>query len=131
MLSLGLLADACQVAPAPGTAPPTALQTFDVLYTNAVTAVDIAVKTATSALQAGLINVAQAKKVRGVTTSVKTALDAAYAASQLGNVATANGDLASALGPIAILSACLTIKPLTVATFDSCTVALKPVVVPT
>lgn len=114
----------CPTAAAPGQAPPTALQTFDALYANAVTADDLVVTTATTALASGFINAAQAKRVLAVTDSVKSALDAANAAAQLGNAALANGNLAQALGPIAILSACLTVKPLTTATFDSCTAKL-------
>lgn len=114
----------CPTAGAPGQTPPTALQTFDALYANAVTADDLVIKTATAALGSGFITAAQAKRVLSVTDSVKAALDAANAAAQLGNAATANGNLAQALGPIAILSACLTVKPLTVATFDACTAKL-------
>lgn len=116
----------CPTASAPGQPPPTALQTFDALYANAVTADDLVVKTATTALASGFINAAQAKRVLAVTDSVKSALDAAQAAAQLGNAAVANGNLAQALGPIAILSACLTVKPLTTASFDSCTQRLTP-----
>ncbi len=115
----------CQTT-APGQAPPTALQTFDALYTNAVTADDLVVKTATTALQSGLINAVQARKVQGVTNAVKIALDSAYAAAQVGNMSTASGNLGNALGPITILSACLMSKPLTVATFDACTAKLTP-----
>jgi hypothetical protein len=112
-----------------GTTTATALQTFDALYSNAVTADDLVVKSATTALQTGLITAAQAQKVLNITDSVKAALDAANAAAQLGNTALASGNLASALGPIGILSSCLTIKPLTAATFDTCTTKLTSPVV--
>jgi len=109
-----------------GTAPPTALQTFESIYASAVSADDLVIKAASTALTANLINVTQAKKVLQITDQVKAALDAANAAAQLGNTALATGNLASALGPIAILSACLTTKPLTFATFDACTAKLTP-----
>lgn len=115
----------------PGTPPPTALQTFQSIYTSAVTADDLAVKAASTALQSGLISVAQAKKVLQITDQVKAALDAANAAATLGNTALATGNLATALGPIAILSACLTTRPLTFATFDTCTAKLTPPAVQT
>ena len=120
-----LALSACQTVP-PGTAPPTALQTFDAMYTNAVTADDLVITTANAAFQSGFINAAQAKQVLAVTDSVKVGLDTAYAAAQVGNPGTANGNLAAALGPIAILSACLTTKPLTPATFSACTAKLLP-----
>jgi hypothetical protein len=104
----------------------TALQTFDAIYASAVSADDLVVKTASTALTANLINFTQAKKILAITDSVKAALDAANAAAQIGNTALATGNLASALGPIAILSACLTTKPLTVSTFDACAAKLTP-----
>lgn len=110
----------------PGAPPATALQTFDAIYANAVSADDIVIKTTSTALTAGLISVAQAKKILAITDSVKVALDAAYGAAQLGNPALATGNLASALGPIAILSACLATKPLTPSTFDACAAKLAP-----
>lgn len=125
LLPLALLSlEGCPTAGAPGAPPATSLQTFTTLYANAVSADDLVVKAGTIALQNGLINPAQARKVLSVTDAVKAALDAANGAAQLGNLGTANGDLAAALGPIAILSACLTVKPLTPATFDSCTAQL-------
>jgi hypothetical protein len=111
--------------PAGGT-PPTALQTFETLYTSAVTADTLVLTTTDSALKSGLINAAQAKKVEGVADSIKAVLDAANAAAQLGNTATANANLASALGGITIASACLTAKPLTPTTFASCIAKLTP-----
>lgn len=128
LVLLVLLCEGCATTAPPGTAPPTALQTFDALYANAVSADDLVLKAGTTALQSGLINAGQAAKILSITDSVKAALDAANAAAQLGNAAIANGSLASALGPIAILSACLTIKPLTIASFDSCTAKLVPAV---
>jgi hypothetical protein len=117
----------CQVPPAtPGTPAPTALQTFDALYANAVTAEDLVIKTTTSTLQSGLISSAQAKKVMSITDSIKMTLDVAYGAAQTGNTGVATGNLAQALGPLAVLSACLTTKPLTIQTFDACTVKLTP-----
>jgi hypothetical protein len=124
VLALALLCEGCPTASSPGTAPPTALQTFDTLYANAVTADDVIIKTGTVALETGLINATQAKKVLAITDAVKTALDAAHGAAQLGNLGLANSNLAQALGPIATLSACLTMKPLTPSTFDSCVVRL-------
>ena len=121
-----LTLNACQSLTAGKAAPPSALQTFDTLYANAVSADDLVIKTATAALATGSITAAQAQKILNVTDAVKAALDAANAAAQLGNTATANGNLASALGPIAILSACLTAKPLTTATFAACATKLAP-----
>jgi len=109
-----------------GTPPPTALQTFDLIYANAVSADDLVIKATSAALTGGLINVTQAKKILAITDSVKATLDAANAAAQGGQTALATGNLAAALGPIAILSACLTTKPLTVNSFDACAAKLSP-----
>lgn len=129
-LSLAILgSNGCQTT-ATGTAP-TALQTFEGLYSSAVSA-DTLVLTATdTALKAGAINAAQAKKIEAVADSIKAVLDAANGAAQLGNTATANANLASALGSIAIASACLTQKPLTPTTFATCTAKLNPPTVQT
>jgi len=131
LLLVPLLAlSACQTTTpttAAGTTP-SALQTFDALYANAVSADDLAIKAATVALQSGFINATQASMILGITDSVKAALDTANAAAQSGDIGTASGNLAAALGPIAILSACLTTKPLTVQTFAACSVKLTPVV---
>lgn len=129
VLSLSLLCNACQTPATSGTAPPTALQTFDALYANAVSADDLVIQATTVALKSGLINATQAKRVLATTDSVKAALDAANAAAQLGNTALSSSNLASALGPVAVLSACLTAKPLTPATFDACTAKLSPALV--
>lgn len=126
LLPLALFS-ACQTtAPAAGAAPPTALQTFDTLYANAVTVESLVVTTATTALQAGLINATQAKKILAATDAAKVVLDTANAAAQVGNTGAATANLAAALGPVAMLSACLTVKPLTTATFDSCAARLTP-----
>lgn len=130
LVALSLL-EGCQTAGVQGSTPPTALQTFDALYANAVTAEDIIVKTATTALASGLISAQQGSRVLAITDAVKTTLDAAYAAAQVGNTGLATANLAGALGPIAILSACLTTKPLTASTFNSCAAKLTlPVVQP-
>jgi hypothetical protein len=126
VLTISLLLEACATAPAAPGAPPTTLQTFDALYASAVSADDLVVKSATVALSSGWISAAQAKKVLSITDAVKAALDAANGAAQLGNLGVANGNLAQAMGPIVILSACLTIKPLTVSTFDACAAKLAP-----
>ncbi len=132
MLLAGLGLEGCQTATslgtASGTAPATALQTFDALYANAVSADDLVIRTANTALINGFINGTQAAKILAVTDSVKSALDAANAAAQIGNAGLATGALASALGPIGILSACLATSPLTVAGFDACAAKLAPVV---
>lgn len=123
----------CQSAPptANTSTPPTALQSFEAMYTSAVTA-DTLVLTATdTALKAGAINAAQAKKIEGVADSIKIVLDAANSAAQLGNTATANANLANALGSVAVVSACLTAKPLTPTTFAACTAKLSPPLVQT
>jgi len=126
-----LLCDACTTATtaASGTAPPTALQTFDALYANAVQAEDLVLVTSTSALNSKFISATQAKKILSVLDSVKAALDAANAAAQVGSIGSATGNLAAALGPIAILSSCLTSKPLTIAIFETCAVKLTPAVI--
>lgn len=129
VLSSSLWVEGCQTA-APGAAPASTLQTFETLYSSAVSADDLVIKTATTAFAAGLINTAQAKKVLMVTDQVKAALDAANTAAQVGNSGLATGNLAAAMGPIALLSACLTVKPLTVASFDTCSATLKPLVLP-
>ena len=124
-LSLAILGfSGCQSTPTTGS-PPTALQTFQTMYASAVTA-DTLVLTATdTALKAGAINAAQAQKVESIADSIKAVLDAANAAAQLGNTATANANLASALGGVAVVSACLTAKPLTPTTFATCTAKLS------
>lgn len=123
--ALLLSLDACQTVPASGTIP-TTLQTFDALYSSAVSADDLVIKTATVALASGFISPAQAKKILAVTDQVKGVLDAANTAAQVGNSGLATGNLAAAMGPIALLSACLTVKPLTIASFSTCTVKLAP-----
>jgi hypothetical protein len=133
VLGLSLLLESCATTapPAvPGAPASTALQTFDTLYSSAVSADDLVIRTSTTALQSGLITAAQATKILSVTDSVKSALDAANAAAQLGNTGLATGNLAAALGPIGVLSACLAAKPLTVATFDKCATTLAPAVTP-
>lgn len=125
VLTTSLALEACQTTPAtPGGT--TTLQTFDALYASAVSADDLVVRTATQALASALITSTQAKRILAITDSVKAALDAANAAAQIGNLGIANGNLAQAMGPIVILSACLTIKPLTVSTFDACAAKLAP-----
>jgi hypothetical protein len=122
-----LLSSGCATSPAStasGTGTSTALQTFDTLYSDAESAVTVAVTTATTALQSGLINQVQATQVLKVTDAIQAVLTAANAAAQVGNSGTANANLAQAVAQIAILSSCLTAKPLTVATFASCTAKL-------
>lgn len=128
LLILGLSLEGCPATnpTTSGATPPTALQTFQSIYANAVSADDLVIKATSTALTGGLISVAQAKKILVITDNVKTALDAANAAANLGNTALATGNLASALGPIAILSACLTTRPLTISTFDACATKLAP-----
>jgi hypothetical protein len=122
-----LLLNACQGTPAaPGSTPTTSLQTFDALYASAVSADDLVVRAASVALATAAITSAQAHRILAITDAVKTALDAANAAAQLGNLGVANGNLAQAMGPIVILSACLTTKPLTVQTFNNCAAKLAP-----
>lgn len=98
------------------------------LYANAVSADDLVIRTSTAALASGLISASQAATILKITDSVKAALDVANAAAQAGSTGTATGNLAAALGPIAILSACLTVKPLTAATFATCAIKLTPAV---
>lgn len=125
-LCLALTAGLLSSCTAPGGTTPTAStpQTFQQLYSTAVTADDLIVQAGTAALQAGAITAAQAKLVLSATDSIKAVLDAAYALSQAGNTSGASTNLASALGTIAILSTCLTQKPLTAATYATCTAHL-------
>lgn len=128
LLSVVLLFSGCTLfKPAASTtgAPPTALQTFDALYSDALTAETLAVSTATAAVNSRLISAVQGQMVLNVTDSVKRVLDAANAAAQAGNSAVATTNLALAVGTIATVSACLTAKPLTVATFAACTARLS------
>lgn len=132
LASIVLLFSGCALfKPAAGatSAPPTALQTFDNLYSGALIAETLAVQSATTAVQAKLISAAQGQAVLNVTDSIKAVLDAANSAAQIGNSAAATANLAQAVGSIAIVSACLTAKPLTVATFATCTAKLAPPVV--
>lgn len=101
-----------------------ALQTFDSLYSSAVTAETLAIQAATTALNAKLISPAQATQVLNVTDAIKAVLDAANAAAQVGNSGLASANLAQALGSIGLVSSCLTAKPLTVASFAACTIKL-------
>lgn len=127
LLCLGLFACAT-TATSPSSTPATALSTFNTLYQDAVSADDIVITTATTALTGGLINATQAAKILAVTDSVKAALDLANSLAQAGNQSAANANLAGSVAAIAVLSSCLTAKPLTVATFDACAVKLLPVV---
>jgi hypothetical protein len=103
---------------------PTALETFQTMYGNAVKAVDTVNITGDSLYKQGLITKAQGQTILSITEKTKSVLDASYAAAQLGNTAVASGDLAQAMGSVVILSTCLTQQPLTPATFDKCTSTL-------
>lgn len=128
ILCLGLFGCATTSPSSTTTAPSSALKTFDTLYQDAVSADDVAITAATTALNAGLISGAQATKILAVTDSVKAALDLANTLAQSGNTAAANSNLAASVGAIAILSSCLTAKPLTAASFAACAVKLLPVI---
>lgn len=126
VLLLAPLFSGCAATATTGTASATSstLQTFDTLYSSAVAAETIAIQTATTALNAKLISPAQATQILSVTDAVKAVLDAANAAAQVGNSGLASANLGQALGSIAIVSSCLTAKPLTVVTFAACTAKL-------
>lgn len=96
------------------------LQTFTDVYNAAVAADDVAVVTATNALQAGLISSAQAASVQKILTDAMGLLTAANAAFTAGDQLTANKNVAAASATLVALSLCLTQKPLTIATFSSC-----------
>lgn len=109
-----------------GSSPPTALQSFNTLYANAVSADTLVLSATDTALKAGAINAAQAKNIEAVADNIKLALDAANAAAQLGNTGTATSNLGAAVSAIAQASSCLTLKPLTPTTFAMCIVKLSP-----
>jgi len=94
------------------------------VYTAAVTADDLAVQAATTALNSGLITSAQAAAVQKITTDAMGLLTAAQAAFTAGDQITANKNVAAATATLVSLSICLTTKPLTVATFASCAAAV-------
>jgi hypothetical protein len=110
-----------------GCATTSAPQTFQQIYTAAVAGDDLIVQSATVALNDKLITAAQAKTILTVTDDIKTALDAAEAAYNVSNTAGANALIGKAVAAIAILSTCVTERPLTPATFDSC---IQPLVLP-
>lgn len=127
LLPLLLALSACPLNPTTPDTPSTGLQTFDQYYAAGVQADDLAVVTTTNVLKSGLITSAQAQKVQDITVKAKSVLDAAQAAYTAGNSIAANANLAQATTTLVGLSLCLTIKPLTVATFDSC---IQPILTP-
>lgn len=121
---------ACQT-PAGGTAP-TALQTFDAIYTGALQGETLALQATTAALTSKLITAPQAQKVEAALDATKAILDAAHGAALAGSTGVATANLSQAVGSIALVSACLTAKPLTPTTFDACLSKMTfPMVVPT
>jgi hypothetical protein len=104
-----------------------ALQTFDQIYGAAITADDIAVTTATAALNSGLISSKQAAAIQKITIDAMGLLNAAQAAFTAGNSLAANQNLAAASATLTALSLCLTQKPLTIATFAACAATIPQV----
>lgn len=98
----------------------TAPKTFNEVYADALTADDLVVQAATTALNAGLINSAQATNIQKITIDARNLLTAAQIAFTAGNSALANQNVVSATATLVAMSLCLTQKPLTVATFASC-----------
>lgn len=109
-----------------GCASTSALQTFEDVYQAAVTADDLAVQSATTALNAGLISSAQAASIQTITTDAMNLLTAANTAFQAGDSLTANKNVAAASATLIALSLCLTQKPLTVASFAACAANVPP-----
>lgn len=124
VLTLGVLAS-CSSTPTTGTSS-SGLQTFDLVYSSAVQTETLILNETNTALTAKAISPAQAQKVLSVTDSIKTLLDASNAAAQAGNSGLATADVSQATAAIAVISICLTQKPLTPATFTTCTATLSP-----
>jgi len=108
-----------------------ALQTFNDVYSAAVTADDLAVQAATTALTSGLITSAQAQAVQNITKTAMNLLTAAQTAFTAGDQATANKNVSAASATLVALSLCLTQKPLTTATFATCAAHVPAPVVTT
>jgi hypothetical protein len=102
----------------------TSLQTFDNIYTAALTTDDLVVQAATTALNAGLISSAQAVSIQKITTDASNLLMAANTAFTAGNSVAANQDVTAATATLVAMSLCLTAKPLTVAIFATCAAAV-------
>lgn len=111
----------CQTTATGTTSAPTSLQTFDQVYSTSVQALTLILKETSVALSAGGITAAQAKTIVGYTDAIKTVLDAALAAENAANSSLATADVAQATAQIAAIGICLTQKPLTAATFATCT----------
>jgi hypothetical protein len=102
----------------------TALQTFDAVYSDAVQAETLIIQETTTAVNDKAISPASATKVLAVTDSIKAVLDAANTAAQAGNSGLAAANVSQATAAIAVVSICLTTKPLTVQGFATCTQTL-------
>jgi hypothetical protein len=98
ILALTILLAGCAT-----TAPPT----FSQLLSTAETADDAIVLAATSALQAGAISSAQAKKVLTITDGINTALGLANTAYAAGNTTGANAQIAAATAILVTVQRCL------------------------
>ena len=105
---------------------PSSLKTFDDVYNAAITADDFVVTTATAALTSGLITSSQATEIQKITVDASNLLTAAKTAFTAGNQALANQNVVQATATLVAMSLCLSEKPLTVATFASCAVAVPP-----
>lgn len=103
------------------------LKTFDEVYTDAITADDLVVQAATTALNAGLITSVQAQRIQVMTVDAKNLLMAAQTAFIAGNQVTANQDVTAAAATLIAMGLCLSQKPLTVTTFAACAATVPPV----
>jgi predicted GTPase len=103
LLPFVLLLAACTTT---GTA--TAPQTFTQILAAAEAADDAVIVTATSALKAGTITSAQAKKILVITDGINSALALANTTYQAGNLSSATSELATVTSILTTVQACLT-----------------------
>jgi len=122
ILPIFLLLSAC--------ASSSALSSFNDVYSAAVTADDVAVQSATTALNSGLITSAQALSIQNVTQNAMSLLMAAKTAFAAGDQVSANKNVSAASATLIALSLCLTQKPLNVSTFSTCAAHIPPMVIP-
>jgi hypothetical protein len=90
-----------------GCATTSASGTFTQALAAAEAADDAIVVAATSLLQAGTITSIQAKKVLALTDGINTALTLANTAYQGGNLASANGQIATVTTTLVLIQSCL------------------------
>lgn len=116
----------CATTPASGSnTAPTSLQTFDTVYSTSLQALTLILNETNIALTDKAITASQAQTIVGYTDSIKTVLDAASTAESAANTSLATANVAQATAQIASISICLTQKPLTAASFSTCTRTLS------